>query len=61
MELANLQSQPLSDDNSELQNHIQSQLEELLAREEMYLHQRSRVRWLNYGDKNSSFFHATLI
>ncbi|KAL7163112.1 hypothetical protein ACSBR2_039248 [Camellia fascicularis] len=33
----------------------------VLAREKMYLHQQSRIQWLNYGDKNSAFFHASMI
>ncbi|KAG5521761.1 hypothetical protein RHGRI_034099 [Rhododendron griersonianum] len=35
-------------------------MEVLLLREEMALHQRSRINWLLYGDKNSAFFHATI-
>lgn len=32
----------------------------VLLCEEMYRHQRSRINWLNCGDKNTSFFHATI-
>ncbi|GKD17719.1 reverse transcriptase, partial [Tanacetum coccineum] len=32
-------------------------LELAWLREEMFWHQRSRVNWLNYGDRNSRFFH----
>ncbi|KAL7243137.1 hypothetical protein ACSBR1_015538 [Camellia fascicularis] len=39
---------------------LSEELESVLRREEMYLHQRSRVRWLNFGDRNSAFFHATI-
>lgn len=32
----------------------------VLLHEGMYQHQRSRINWLNCGDKNTSFFHATV-
>ncbi|GJV60623.1 reverse transcriptase [Tanacetum coccineum] len=36
-------------------------LEVTWMREEMYWHQRSRINWLNYGDRNSRFFHLSAI
>ncbi|CAL5404679.1 unnamed protein product [Camellia sinensis] len=56
-----LQGQPPSEDNILEQSSIQAELEVSLAREEMFFHQRSRVNWLSYGDKNSAFFFATFI
>ncbi|KAF7153144.1 hypothetical protein RHSIM_Rhsim01G0167200 [Rhododendron simsii] len=49
------------EDNLVVQAGIQEAIEVVLAREEMYLHQRSRVNWFNHGDRNSSFFHASMI
>ncbi|KAL7227211.1 hypothetical protein ACSBR1_022135 [Camellia fascicularis] len=60
-ELETLQAQPFSDDNLRTQLHVKVDLELLLAREEMFYHQRSRIRWLNFGDKNTNFFHASMI
>ncbi|XP_043710133.1 uncharacterized protein LOC122659040 [Telopea speciosissima] len=36
-------------------------LDENMAREEVYWHQKSRVDWIQGGDKNTTFFHASTI
>lgn len=33
----------------------------LWRQEEAYRGACARVKWLNYGDKNSRFFHATIV
>lgn len=40
---------------------IQKRLDDLWKQEEIFWGQRSRVKWLNWGDRNSSFFHASTI
>ncbi|XP_062112096.1 uncharacterized protein LOC133823379 [Humulus lupulus] len=56
--ISNLQS--VVPPNVETPNKIktlQSQLDVLLLKEEIYWKQRASVFWLNFGDKNTRFFH----
>lgn len=59
-QLSILQGQLPSKENSMAQSQVTLEVKTLLLREEMFLHQRSRIHWLNFGHKNSAFFHATV-
>ena len=50
----------LSDANPNLERiqELKSLLEAAYAEEEAFWRQRSRIQWLNGGDKNSAYFHA---
>ncbi|KAL0408409.1 UNVERIFIED_CONTAM: hypothetical protein Sradi_1775300 [Sesamum radiatum] len=48
----------LSTDSKQLLEMMKSELEELLAREELLWKQRSKAEWLREGDKNTAYFHA---
>lgn len=60
-QLGEIQGKPYSVENFQRENQIREELELTLLREEMYQHQRSRLNWIMYGDKNTAFFHATVI
>lgn len=40
---------------------LTSELAELWHKEEVFWGQRSHVNWLQYGDSNSAFFHASTL
>jgi hypothetical protein len=57
-ELENAVNGPMSDKNEIIANEKAALIELLLEQEEVHWQQRSRVNWLQYGDRNTSFFHS---
>ena len=56
-ELERLQSDPNRTGPTYVENKIADRIVELNHREEIMWQQRSRIRWLAEGDKNTRFFH----
>ncbi|XP_030479464.2 uncharacterized protein LOC115696715 [Cannabis sativa] len=50
---------PLSQDQLNHVHSLQSQLDSLLLKQEVFWKQRSKVHWLQAGDRNTKYFHKT--
>lgn len=44
-------------DNRILLQQANARMFSILEREEIFWYQKSRINWMNYGDRNTSFFH----
>ncbi|KAL4319324.1 hypothetical protein GQ457_18G001990 [Hibiscus cannabinus] len=54
-------SLPFKKKNKEEITKLKNELQKLWESEERHWHQRDRVNWIKFGDRNTNFFHATTI
>ena len=59
VQLEHVFSLPISDENDARKVSLTCELDKLQEENELIWKQRSRINWLKFGDKNSSFFHES--
>ncbi|CAN1178605.1 Transposon TX1 uncharacterized 149 kDa protein [Linum perenne] len=60
-ELVRVQALPANEDSKREERNLLSSLDELWRKEERFWKQRARINWLNFGDRNTKFFHAATV
>ena len=45
----------------DLQTRLRREYEEVLLQEEVLWYQKSRCKWLQYGDRNTQYFHGMTV
>lgn len=59
--IADLQGSDMSEEGFIEVQQLIEELKVVWGREEKYWHQRSRINWMKYGDKNTRFFHQSTL
>lgn len=44
-----------------MESKLRRELDEVLAKEELFWYQKSRIEWIKNGDRNTTFFHLSTI
>ncbi|XP_072999168.1 uncharacterized protein [Typha latifolia] len=58
--IANIQAKPaISEEDQVSEQILRSEHDDLMLKDEQFWHQRAQVCWLQCGDRNNHFFHAT--
>ncbi|OMO88693.1 hypothetical protein CCACVL1_08251 [Corchorus capsularis] len=59
--IKDIQMQPLKNELKDELIALKKEVDDLWQIEEHFWHQRSRLNWIKYGDRNTHFFHSTTV